>query len=104
MSLLYYFGNYLTRYSFDRAKFLLFAYSIILIYFRNKVNRCVENSSKYWRKNLQKHSIRHIINLYPEDVIRMQIVNSEESEVCMMIEMKRTIVTEYRMATSGSEF
>ena len=53
---------------------------------------------------MQKHSIRHIINLYPEDVIRMQIVNSEESEVCMMIEMKRTIVTEYRMATSGSEF
>ena len=39
-------GNCLTRCSLDRAKFLLFAYSIILIYFRNKVNRCVENITK----------------------------------------------------------
>lgn len=53
---------------------------------------------------MQKHSVRHIISLYPADVLWIQIINSEESEVCVMIEMKRTIVTEYRMAALGSEF
>ena len=59
---------------------------------------------KTFNMNLQKYNVRHIINLCPADIIRIQIINSEESEVCVMIETKRTIVTEYRMAALGSEF
>ena len=56
---------------------------------------------KYKLAKAQRSSYNKIV--FGDD-LRIQIINSEESEVCVMIEMKRTIVTEYRMAAPGSEF